>query len=64
VLELLIKDTAYREAIGRAAGKRVRKDFNVKRNAATYFRLLKTLLNTTVMGQEEEVLDPQLSEVA
>jgi len=63
-LELLIKDQAYREAIGRAAGKRVRKDFNVKRNAATYFRLLKTLLNTTVMGQEEEVLRPQLSEVA
>jgi glycosyltransferase involved in cell wall biosynthesis len=55
-LELLIADTAFREQIGRAAGKRVRKDFNVKKNAAVYFRLLKKLLNTTVMGSEEETL--------
>lgn len=55
-LELLIKDDVYREALGREAGKRVRKDFNVKKNAAQYFRLLKTLLNTTIIGSEDEMI--------
>ena len=62
VLELLIKDEVYREAIGREAGKRVRKDFNVKKNAAKYFRLIKTLLNTTIMGSEDAI--PEMAEVA
>ncbi len=55
-LEMLIKDAPYRESIARAAGKRVRTDFNVKKNAAMYFRLLKMLLNTTIMGSEDEIL--------
>lgn len=63
-LETLIENTPMREAMGRAAGKRVRKDFNVKKNAATYFRLLKTILNTTVMGDELPVELPQIAEVA
>lgn len=61
-LELLIENRALREAVGRAAGKRVRKDFNVKKNAVSYFRMLKTLLNTTIMGEEDEA--PKLAEVA
>lgn len=48
----LIEDDVLRETIGRNAYKRVRKDFNVKRNAAKYLRLLKTLANTTIMGED------------
>lgn len=47
----LIDNPRLRESIGRNAYNRVKKDFNVKKNAANYFRLLKTLLKTTV-GEE------------
>lgn len=44
-LEMLIRDQSLREGVGRAAGKRVRTEFNVKRNAPTYLRLLKKIAN-------------------
>lgn len=53
-IELMISDKNLREAIGRRAYKRVKKDFNVKNNAPKYLRLLKKLANTTI-EQELEV---------
>ena len=51
-LELLITDTPFRENMGRTANKRIRDDFNVKKNAPAYFRLLKKLHGTTIVGDE------------
>lgn len=53
-LEFLIGSETARRSIGRAAYKRVRKDFNVKKNAANYFRLIKTLYNQTLVGDSAE----------
>jgi spore maturation protein CgeB len=44
-LQDLIDDQSKREQMGRDAYKRVKQDFNVKKNAATYMRLLKTIVN-------------------
>lgn len=53
-LELLIKEPPVREYVGRNAYKRVKKDFNVSRNAPKYIRLLKKLASTEI-EQEQEV---------
>lgn len=42
-LNALIQSEALRENIGRNAAKRVRRDFNVKRNASSYLRILKDI---------------------
>lgn len=52
-LEMLIKEPAIREYVGRNAYKRVKKDFNVKRNAPKYLRLLKEIANTSVVFEDE-----------
>ena len=52
-LELLITDVPMREAMGRAAYKRVKQDFNVKKNAAKYVRLLKSLESSTLSEESE-----------
>lgn len=44
-LTALIEDKNLLEAIGRAAYKRVKTDFNVERNAPNYLRLLKRITN-------------------
>lgn len=51
----LIEDRYARETIGRNAGKRVRKDFNVSRNSPKYLKLLKNLANTSLAEDELEV---------
>ncbi len=51
-LELLIKNRAMREEMGRQAYKRVKKDFNIKANAAKYVRLLKNLSDFSVYTPE------------
>ena len=53
-IELLIQDKNLREAIGRRANKRVKKDFNVQKNAPQYLRLLKELSGKSVFSQPEE----------
>jgi O-antigen biosynthesis protein len=53
-LNALVDSRSLRENMGRMANKRVKRDFNVARNAAKYIRLLKSLLNTTIMGDEVE----------
>lgn len=45
-LEELINTASTREAVGRNAYQRVKKDFNVARNSPKYIRLLKELANT------------------
>lgn len=60
-LDLLIKNKNYRADIGRAAAKRVRQDFNVKRNAPKYIRLLKAIANQSIQIEADE---PDLVEVA
>ena len=51
-LNSLIEDTYARETLGRNAGKRVRKDFNVSRNSPKYLKLLKNLANTSVIEDD------------
>lgn len=64
-LELLIKDASMREELGRQAYRRVKKDFNIKTNAAKYTRLLKKISDFNVFTPEyEEVKPGQLVEVA
>lgn len=53
-IELLIVDKNLREAIGHRANKRVKKDFNVARNAPKYLRLLKELSGKSVFSEPEE----------
>lgn len=52
-LQHLIENPSIREEVGRNAYKRVKRDFNVKRNAPKYLRLLKKLANSTVFESEE-----------
>lgn len=54
-IEFLIEDKNVREEIGRNAYKRVKKDFNVAKNAPQYIRLLKQLANLPVAMEEPEV---------
>lgn len=53
-LEFLIEDKNVRETIGRAAYKKVKKDFNVARNAPNYLRLLKRIANVGSFVEEEQ----------
>ena len=53
-LEFLIGNRDARETMGRMAYKRVRDDFNVKKNAAGYFRMIKRLHGQTLIGESEE----------
>jgi glycosyltransferase involved in cell wall biosynthesis len=58
-IENLITDKDLRESIGRSAYKRVKRDFNVARNAPKYLRLLKTIANASsvqVPDEAEEAL--------
>lgn len=56
-LESMVEDQNLRETIGRSAYKRVKNDFNVKRNAPAYLRLLKQIANTsTVEDYEREAV--------
>ncbi len=54
-LRTLIDDKYARETLGRNAGKRVRKDFNVSRNSPKYLRLLKNFANTSILDELEVV---------
>lgn len=54
-LRSLIEDSYARETLGRNAGKRVRKDFNVSRNSPKYLKLLKNLANASVEPELEVV---------
>lgn len=54
-IEMLIDNPAIREHVGRQAYKRVKADFNVKRNAPKYLRLLKQLANTNEFEAVPEV---------
>lgn len=54
-LELLICKTSIREEIGRQAYNRIKKDFNLKINAAKYVRLLKKLSDFNVYTTPEYV---------
>jgi len=59
-LEMLIKSQSTREEVGRQAYKRVKKDFNLKTNAAKYVRLLKKLSDFNVFTTPEyEAVDEQ-----
>ncbi len=55
-LGLLIRDQTLREQIGRQAYRRVKKDFNVKRNAPKYVRLLKELSDFSIDDPEYQAL--------
>lgn len=55
MIELLIEDKNLRTQIGRDAYKRVKADFNVKRNAPKYLRLLKKIANASVVDELEAV---------
>lgn len=52
-LELLITNPSIREYVGRNAYRRVKKDFNVARNAPKYLRLLKQLVKQEVELDQE-----------
>lgn len=54
-LGTLIECESARKQLGRNAGKRVRQDFNVARNAPKYLRLLKKIANTSSEIGEEMV---------
>lgn len=56
-IEFLIEDQNVRELIGRNAYKRVKKDFNVARNAPDYLRLLKKIANTGYVEQFDEAME-------
>jgi len=53
VLEQLISDKTRREQLGKDAYKRVKRDFNVERNAPKYLRLLKELSGRSVASVPE-----------
>lgn len=53
-LEFLIADKNVRELVGRNAYRKVKKDFNVARNAPNYLRLLKRLANVGSFVDEEQ----------
>lgn len=53
-LEALIQLPDLRQEVGRASYKRVKKDFNVQKNAPKYIRLLKELSKTSVFSESEE----------
>lgn len=55
-LQLLISDKGLRENIGRNAYARVKKDFNVRRNAPVYLRLLKKIANEGCVVNETGVI--------
>lgn len=55
-IQLLIEERPIRERIGHDAYKRVKKDFNVAKNAPMYLRLLKKLANTTIEVEEPEAV--------
>lgn len=55
-LGILIRDKNQRENVGRNAYKRVKKDFNVKRNAPKYMRLLKELSDFSISDPEYQAL--------
>jgi glycosyltransferase involved in cell wall biosynthesis len=55
-IQLLIDDKNLRHQIGRNAYKRVKKDYNVARNAPKYIRLLKELSNTPIDIDEPEAV--------
>lgn len=52
-IDLLIQKPSIREQVGRNAYKRVKKDFNVGRNAPIYMRLLKKLSQPEVEIEQE-----------
>lgn len=47
-LRTLVIDQTAREQLGRQAGKRVRKDYNVSKNSPKYLKLLKNICNSNV----------------
>lgn len=51
-LILLIKDSTYRDELGRNAYKRVKADFNVAKNSPKYLRLLKQIANQSTVDLE------------
>lgn len=53
-IQWMIDEKGVREAIGRAANKKVKKNFNVARNAPDYLRLLKRIANAGSFVAEEE----------
>lgn len=53
-MEFLISDDVPRGAIGRAAYKKVKKDFNVARNAPNYLRILKQIAGAGSFAEIEE----------
>lgn len=55
-LGLLIRDQGLREDVGRNAYKRVKKDFNIKRNAPNYLRLLKDLSDFSMEDPEYQAV--------
>lgn len=55
-IELLIADKNLREAMGHRAYKRVKKDFNVAKNAPKYLRLLKKLSKKSVFSESYATL--------
>ena len=57
LLEHLVTNPAHREVLGRNAYKRVKTDFNVRRNAAKYIRLLKQIANTSLPVEEPQALE-------
>lgn len=57
-LGILIRDEALRERVGQAAYRRVKKDFNIKTNAAKYVRLLKKISDFNVFTPEYVEIKP------
>jgi O-antigen biosynthesis protein len=53
-LAWLIQSKQLRENIGKAAYRRAKSDFNIKRNAAKYARLLKELVGSSGVVEEDE----------
>lgn len=54
-LEKLILDESLRTSVGNAAYKRVRQDFNVKKNAPKYFRYLKSVVSDGLLEMAEAI---------
>lgn len=66
-LELLIRHATTREEMGRQAYKHVKKDFNLKINAAKYVRLLKKLSDFSIYTPEyieETITQHELAEAS
>jgi glycosyltransferase involved in cell wall biosynthesis len=57
-LKMLIEDAGLRQEIGRQAYKRVKKDFNIKTNAAKYVRLLKKISDFSIYNEEYQEFKP------